>query len=81
MSGHERRNFEKPRSSSLRSRLNEDQKLELATLERFGWELKFIRQPPFQQPIPVMYDPETRKYAILKEDGSLDEKLPFKVRD
>jgi hypothetical protein len=80
MSGHERRSGDRPRSSSLRQRLNQDQQLELATLERFGWELKFIRQPPFQAPIAVVYDSETRRYAILKDDGTLDENPPFKIR-
>jgi hypothetical protein len=80
MSGSERRSGDKPRSSSLRQRLNQDQQLELATLERFGWELRFIRQPPFQKPIPVVYDPETKHYAVLREDGSLDEHPSFTIR-
>lgn len=80
MSGNERRSGEKPRSSNLRQRLNQDQQLELATLERFGWELKFIRQPPFQKPVAVVYDPETRRYAVLREDGTLDENPSFTIR-
>ena len=64
----------------MRQQLNEDQQLELATLERFGWELKFIRKPPFQKSIPVVYDSETKRFAILREDGSLDENPPFKIR-
>lgn len=80
MSGNERRSGDKPRSSSLKHQLNEDQQLELATLERFGWELKFIRRPPFQPAIAVVQDVETKRYAILKEDGTLDEKPGFKIR-
>jgi hypothetical protein len=80
MSGNERRIGEKPRSSSLRGQLNEDQLLELATLERFGWELKFIRRPPFQKSIAVVYDSETRRYAVLKEDGELDDHPSFTIR-
>jgi hypothetical protein len=80
MSGNERRSGDKPRSSSLRNMLNEDQQLELAMLERFGWELKFIRRPPFQSPIPVVYDSESKCYAVLREDGSLDENPPFEIR-
>ena len=80
MSGEERRSGEKPRSSHLKHQLNQDQQLELAVLERFGWELRFIRRPPFQKPIAVVYDSETKKYAVLKEDGSLDEKVPFTIR-
>ncbi len=80
MSGNERRTGEKPRSSGLRSQLNQDQLLELATIERFGWELKFIRRPPFQKPIPVVYDSETKRFAVLKEDGSLDDNPGFDIR-
>lgn len=80
MSGNERRSGDKPRASHLRHQLNEDQQLELATLERFGWELKFIRKPPFQASVAVVYDPETRRYAVLREDGSLDDHVPFTVR-
>jgi hypothetical protein len=80
MTGHERRTGDKPRSSGLKSQLNEDQQLELATLERFGWELKFIRRPPFGKPIAVVQDCDTKKFAVLLEDGSLDEKPSFTIR-
>lgn len=80
MSGNERRTGEKPRGSSLRQQLTEDQRMELATLERFGWELKFIRKPPFQKPIPVVYDSESKRYAVLLEDGTLDENPKFTIR-
>ena len=80
MTDSERRTGQKPRSSNLRHQLNEDQQLELALLERFGWELKFIRRPPFQPPIAVVYDIEAKKYAVLKEDGTLDEKPSIVIR-
>jgi hypothetical protein len=80
MSDSERRAGERQRSSILKNQLNEDQQLELATLERFGWELKFIRRPPFQKSIAVVYDSETKRYAILKEDGSLDDRPSIIIR-
>ena len=80
MSGSERRSGDKPRSTSLRSQLNQDQLLELATLERFGWELKFIRRPPFQKSVPVVYDCDSKRFAVLREDGSLDEHPGFEIR-
>jgi hypothetical protein len=80
VSDAERRTGDKPRSSNLRNQLNQDQQLELATLERFGWELKFIRRPPFQKPIVVVYDFETQRYAVLREDGSLDENPKITIR-
>lgn len=80
MSGNERRYSEKPRSSTLRVQLNPDQQFELAVLERFGWELKFIRHAQFQKPVAVVYDSETKNFAVLKEDGSLDDHPEFIIR-
>jgi len=52
----------------------------LADLERFGWELKFIRRPMFQQPVPVVFDSSRKHYAVLNLDGSLDENPGFDIR-
>ena len=60
-------------SSALKRQLNEAQQATLNTLERFGWQLKFIRRPPGQPPLVVLQDPDTRKFAVLDEDGELDE--------
>ena len=76
----ERRISEKLRSAALRKQLTDDQQVELATLERFGWELKFIRRPAFQKPIAVVYDSSTRRYAVLREDGTLDENPGITIR-
>ena len=37
----ERRREDPPARAQLRAELNEDQRLALSELERFGWELKF----------------------------------------
>ena len=60
--------------------LNEDQRIALADLEKFGWELKFIRRPMFQQPIPVVFDSSRQHYAVLNTDGTLDEDPGFDIR-
>jgi hypothetical protein len=52
----------------------------LAELEKFGWELKFIRRPMFKDPIPVVFDSDRRHFAILKDDGTLDENPEFDIR-
>ena len=54
MDVRERRKLEGRPSPGLKRELNEDQRIALADLEKFGWELKFIRRPMFQQPIPVV---------------------------
>ena len=70
-----------PRSAAvLRNQLNEDQQLALRELEPFGWELKFVRRKPFQPLVPVMYDLDRKKFAILKDDGTLDENPDFVIR-
>ena len=68
----ERRNAEKERSAVLKRQLNDSQLATLNTLERFGWEIKFIRHMPGGN-LSVLFDPDTRRYAVLGEDGELDE--------
>ena len=64
-------------SGELKRQLNDTQLATLHTLERFGWELKFIRRQPGLSPLVVLHDPDTRKLAILKADGDLDENPVF----
>lgn len=77
----ERRSNFKPLPARLSRELNEEQKLTLASIEKFGWELRFVRHPMFMPPVPVVFDPDHRKFAILEADGSLNETPPFKVRE
>ena len=76
----ERRQSELRCASALTRQLNDAQKLTLVDVERFGWELKFIRRPMFLQPLPVVFDPERKHFAVLKEDGTLDESPAFDIR-
>ena len=68
----ERRRAEKERSAVLKLQLNDAQLATLVTLERFGWEIKFIRRTP-EGKVAVLFDPDVRKYAVLGDDGELDE--------
>ena len=43
-------------------------------------ELKFIRRPMFQEPIPVVFDSDRRNYAVLNSDGTLDDNPGFEIR-
>ena len=63
-------------SSVLKRQLNEAQLATFHTLERFGWELKFVRRE-VDRKLVVLYDPDGRKYAVLKDDGELDENPIF----
>ena len=75
----DRRNAEKERSAVLKRQLNDAQLATLNTLERFGWEIKFIRRTPAGK-LPVLFDPDTRKYAVLGDQGELDENPGFSFR-
>ena len=76
----ERRSGERPLSSALKRELNEAQRMALGELERFGWELKFIRRKPFQDSIPVVFDADRKNFAVLRKDGTLDEHPGFEIR-
>ncbi|HSR64716.1 MAG TPA: hypothetical protein VLM17_03805, partial [Xanthomonadaceae bacterium] len=56
--------------------LNAEQVHTLHTLERFGWELKFIRRDEGGK-LAVLFDPDARRYAVLDVDGELDENPVF----
>ena len=78
---NEKRHKEAERSKrELRKELNPAQLETLCDLERFGWELKFIRHPLFQPSIPVVFDGDRKTFAILEPDGTLNEHPPFDIR-
>jgi hypothetical protein len=72
----DRRATSRTASSALKRELNEAQVHTMHTLERFGWELKFIRRTQAGR-LVVLFDPDARRYAILDEDGELDENPIF----
>jgi hypothetical protein len=63
-----------------RAQLNAVQKETLDGLERFGWELKFVRRPLFLDPLPVVFDSDRKRYALLNPDGTLDDNPGFDIR-
>lgn len=76
----DRRNAARTHASLLRKQLNEAQLLTLGELERFGWEILFVRRPLFQDPIPVVMDGDRKTYAVLTPEGELDESPGFNIR-
>lgn len=81
MPDQERRRQEAERGATLRSQLNDEQRQTLSDLERFGWELKFVRRPPFEESIPIVFDGDRKTFAVIRRDGSLDENPGFEIRD
>jgi len=76
----ERRKDEQRTPRELRADLNEAQRLTLSELERYGWQLKFVRRPIFQPSIPVVFDADRKTYAVLEADGTLNEHPLFEIR-
>lgn len=77
----DRRASDQDTLTRLRALLNEDQRMTLAELERFGWELRFVRRPLFQPSIPVVADATRKTFAVLEADGTLNEQPGFNIRD
>ncbi len=75
----ERRRGDEARAA-LKRQLNEDQRLSLAEMERFGWELRFVRHPPFKAPIAVLMDSERRQIAVLEADGRVNNSPALVIR-
>lgn len=76
----DRRTEAKHRLAEMKRELNADQLETLRELEMFGWELMFVRHRPFAPGVPVVFDGDRRNYAVLREDGSLDDHPGIDVR-
>ncbi len=66
---------------ALREGLLPAQLKALATLEQFGWTLKFVRRPMFLEPVPVAFNRDGDRWVVIEPDGSLNENPGFKIRD
>ena len=79
MSTPERRHPVAQTMKQLRAKLN-DAQLDMAReLERFGWDLRFVRQRPFQPVVPVMYSCE-ETFLLLREDWTVDDAPQIELR-
>lgn len=59
--------------AALRTGLTVRQAEALATLEHFGWTLRFVRRPMFRAPIPIVFAPDGGRFVVLEEDGEINE--------
>ncbi len=83
MYGRERRRVsaDSVEMTQLKAGLTPRQLGTMATMEQFGWTLKFVRRPMFMPSIPVVFDRGRQRYAVIEEDGSINEDPGFKIRD
>ena len=65
----------------LKRDLNEAQLETLRDLEKFGWELKFVRRKPFESSVAVVADGDRKSTAVLEPDGSINENHGLIIRD
>ena len=77
----DKRNRKKPVPPNLRKYLNFEQQTQLRAIEGFGWSLKFIRRPLFQQTVAVVVSPDGNSVGILEEDGTLNMDSDIELRD
>jgi hypothetical protein len=70
-----------PVPENLEETLNEAQLFTLKRMENYGWELKFIRRPLFQDVLPVLFHIGSNKLGVLEEDGSLNMQRDLNVRE
>ena len=52
----------------------------LSKMEGFGWILKFVRRPLFQDVVPVLFHPDSKQYGVLEEDGTLNSRSDINIR-
>jgi hypothetical protein len=80
MTHRERRQPLTQPNAALRAQLNEEQLMTLRELERFGWELRFVRRPPFQDLVPLVVDGDRKSFSMLKPDGTLEDNPGIQLR-
>ena len=77
----EKRKGVKPVPDRLDEVLNEMQMRALHQLERFGWQLRFVRKPLFQEPVAAVFSAEGDKIGILEDDGRINMEPEIEVRE
>lgn len=77
----EKRTGESPVPDNLEDYLNVAQIRALRQIENFGWELKFVRRPLFQEPIAVIINTDGDRVGTLETDGRIDLQHHFELRE
>jgi hypothetical protein len=70
--GKEKRKGDRPIPGNLKDLLNVMQQITLSEIGKFGWELRFVRMPLFQEAVPVVFSGDGDQIGVLEEDGRLN---------
>lgn len=60
-----------PKREKLPQILTPEQLHTLHRLENYGWQLKYVRRPLFQDPVLVLYNAQDGRHSLLEPDGTL----------
>lgn len=77
----EKRRDADPVPENLEDWLSQDQLDAHKQLGNFGWQLKFIRRPAFQDPIVIIYNRDKDLFGVLEKDGRIDTDSGITIRD
>ena len=78
--GDEKRFGNKPIPDNIVDYLNTAQSAELHKIESFGWNVKYIRHPLFQEPVVFVSSADGKSIGILEEDGRLNLEPDIAIR-
>ena len=77
----EKRIGDTPIPINMKNYLNDAQLAELRSIEKFGWSLKYIRRPLFQELVVVVANPDGRSIGVLEDDGALNMEPKIEMRE
>jgi len=77
----DKRHNSEPIPSNLEDWLTQDQLMALKHVESFGWQLKFVRRPAFQDPIVVLFSADDKKIGVMGKDGKIDMNPDIQIRE
>ncbi len=77
----EKRKGDSPIPENMDSYLTEDQLAQVHTIERFGWTLKYVRRPAFEEPVVIVQGGDGNSIGVLDKDGRLNLETDITVRN
>lgn len=77
----EKRKGERPVPEHPENYMNTAQLAELHKIERFGWTIKYLRHPLFQDSVIIVSNADGSSIGILEEDGRLNLEPDITIRE
>ena len=81
MEEEEQRIGDKPVPDNINGYLNDAQRAGLHKIERFGWDIKYVRHPLFQEPVVFVSSADGKSIGILEDDGRLNLEHDIETRE